>query len=226
MELTGSATSQGEPMKVMQRVGRFAVLAVIMCLAGVCLKGSMASAQGEAKKNTKFPQLILIIRHAEKTGEKTDIHLSAQGKERAAVLYQLFVTSKSQLEPFPVPDFIFAATKHKDSQRPVETVTPYATKLKLPVNDKYNNKLAAPGPGMRELRDEIFGQPKYFGKIILVAWRHSTIPALAKTFNVSNAPAKWEDNVFDRVWQISYDDQGKAGFVDRPQRLLPGDAEK
>ena len=35
-----------------------------------------------------------------------------------------------------------------------------------------------------------------------------------------------EDTVFDRVWQITYDDQGNATFRDRPQRLLPGDSEK
>jgi YD repeat-containing protein len=32
--------------------------------------------------------------------------------------------------------------------------------------------------------------------------------------------------VFDRVWQLSYDDAGRVTFRDRPQRLLPRDAEK
>jgi hypothetical protein len=32
--------------------------------------------------------------------------------------------------------------------------------------------------------------------------------------------------VFDRVWQITYDAEGKAAFIDLPQRLLPGDEDR
>ena len=63
-------------------------------------------------------------------------------------------------------------------------------------------------------------------KTILISWRHSTIPDLAKTLGATSAPAKWEDNVYDRVWQLSFDDNGKVAFLNRPQRLLPGDADK
>jgi hypothetical protein len=79
---------------------------------------------------------------------------------------------------------------------------------------------------MRELRDELFGNAKYFGKTILISWRHSTLPELARTLDASNVPAKWTDEVFDRVWQINYDDQGRATFRDRPQRLLAKDAKQ
>jgi hypothetical protein len=225
-------------MNVMQRVGRSALLAAVLSVVGVWFGGSRAPAQDGAGKNTRYPQQVLIIRHAEKTGDKADVHLSGQGRERALVLYQLFVPSKGRPDPFPTPDFIFAASNAKDSQRPLETVTPLAMRLKLPINDTYQSKLPvasgpddlkddpAKGPGMVALRDTLFGQPKYFGKTILVAWRHTTIPELAKTLKAGKVPAKWDDNVFDRVWQIAYDDQGNADFRDRPQRLLPGDAEK
>jgi hypothetical protein len=225
-------------MNALRRVGQFTFLAAVLGALGVCLSTTKAPAESEASKNTRYPQCILLIRHAEKTGDKTDIHLSKQGTERALVLDQLFVASKDRPVPFPTPDFIFAASHHKDSQRPVETVTPLARKLKLTINDRYDSKLpAAPDPNndkekaakkerMQELRDEIFGSPKYFGKTILIAWRHSTISELAKTLKASKVPSKWEDNVFDRIWQITYDDQGNATFRDLPQRLLPGDAEK
>jgi hypothetical protein len=225
-------------MTVMQRVGRSAILVVVLSAAGVWFGGSRAPAQDEARTNTKYPQQVLIIRHAEKTGDKADVHLSEQGQERARVFYQLFVASRDRPDPFPTPDFILAASNAKDSRRPVETVTPLALRLKLPINDTYESKLpaapdpgggkdnAAKGRGMLGLRDEVFGEPKYFGKIILVSWRHSTIPELAKTLRANKVPPKWEDNVFDRIWQITYDDQGNAAFRDRPQRLLPGDAEK
>jgi len=225
-------------MNVMQRVGRSVLLAGVLSVAGVWFGGGRAPAQDEAGKNTRYPQQVLIIRHAEKTGDKTDVHLSRQGRERAEVLYQLFVPSKDRPDPFPAPDFIFAASNASDSQRPVETVTLLAVRLKLPINDTYQSKPPvalgpndprddpAKGPGMVALRDALFGQPKYFGKTILVAWRHSTLPELAKTLRAGKVPAKWDDNVFDRVWQLTYDDQGNAAFRDRPQRLLPGDSEK
>jgi hypothetical protein len=223
-------------MPGLHRVDRCALLAAALAIAGVCWSDSGAPAGGQARQNTRYPQHILLIRHAEKTGDKDDVHLSQQGKERAAVLDRLFVASRDRPDPFPTPDFLFAARHHKDSQRPVETLSPLAQKFKLAINDRYDNKL--PGlrtngdkekpakPGMAELRAEIFGSPKYFGKTILVAWRHSTISQLAKALHASKVPPLWEDRVFDRVWQLSYDDQGNTTFRDRPQRLLPGDAEK
>jgi hypothetical protein len=39
-------------------------------------------------------------------------------------------------------------------------------------------------------------------------------------------PKHWDQGVFDRVWQITFDDQGKATFADRPQNLLSGDHEQ
>jgi hypothetical protein len=225
-------------MQLLQRVSRSVALAALLVIAGFCLRGTGAPAEGEVKKTTSYPRHILIIRHAEKTGDKTDAHLSDRGKKRAEVLDQLFMASKDRPDPLPTPDFLFAASNHKDSHRPLETVTPLAAKLKLSINDRFDSKLAAAPAkngdkdkpaqkeGMVELRAELIGSPKYSGKTILVAWRHSTIPELAKTLKASNVPPKWEDAVFDRVWQITYDDQGNTVFRDLPQRLLPGDAEK
>ncbi len=224
-------------MNVVQRIGRFTILAVALTVASISCGWTTAPARDEAKKTTNHPQQILIIRHAEKTGDESDAHLSKRGKERAAVLDKLFVASKDRPDPFPRPDFIFAAHNSKGSHRPVETVTPLAMKLKLPINETYESKLpdappaggkekADSAPGMLALRDKLFSDSKYFGKTILVSWRHGSIPELAKTLKASKPPAKWEDEVFDRVWQISYDEQGHATFLDRPQRLLPGDSEK
>jgi hypothetical protein len=219
-------------MALLQQVARCAALAAILTVVGIC--AGTAPAEDDGAPNAKFPQHVLIVRHAEKTTDKDNIHLSPKGKERALLLDKLFTASKDRPDPFPMPDFIFAAAHHADSRRPVDTVTPLAGKLKLPINFKYDSKLPAAldkekpakKEGMRELRDEIFGSPKYCGKTILVAWRHKTIADLATALKASKVPPKWEDNVFDRVWQITYDDQGNATFRDRPQRLLPGDAEK
>jgi broad specificity phosphatase PhoE len=214
------------------RIGRF--VAAALTLAALSLAITHATAEGEPKKNTKYPQHILIIRHSEKTGEKDDVHLSKKGKERADALEGLFVASKDRPDPFPTPDFIFAACAHKDSQRPVETVTPLAKKLKLTIDERFDNKLPKPDekdtPDKKlraaELRDELFSSPKYAGKTVLISWRHGTLPALATTLKAGKVSEKWADEVFDRVWQIDYDNDGKATFRDRPMRLLPGDSEK
>jgi hypothetical protein len=222
-------------MPLPRRVGRFAAWAVV--LAAVALFRAPVPAEGGAGQDHAYPQTVLLIRHAEKTGDKTDVHLSGRGKERAEVLDRLFVASKERPDPFPKPDFIFAACHHKDSQRPTETVALLARRLNLPVNDRYDSKLPpAPGPngenknpanaGTAELRDELFGSPRYSGKTVLIAWRHSTLPELARTLKAGDVPDKWRDEIFDRVWQITYDGQGRATFRDRPQRLLPGDADK
>ena len=81
-------------------------------------------------------------------------------------------------------------------------------------------------PGIPGLRKELFGNKKYRGKTVLVCWHHGTIPALAKALGATGYPEEWKDEVFDRVWQITYDREGKATFTDRPQRLLKRDSEK
>jgi hypothetical protein len=219
-------------MRALLRAGRFVVPVMVLAVASLWLSSTRAPADGDSK-NTKYPQCVLIIRHAEKTGDKDDVHLSKEGQARAEVLEQLFVKSRERPDPFPTPDFIFAACEHKDSKRPVETVTPLAKKLKLTINDHYDNKLppkdAKDKPkkdGAAELRDELFNTPKYYGKTILIAWRHSTLPELAKTLKAEKVPEKWDDAVFDRVWQINYDNEGRATFHDRPQRLFSKDSEK
>jgi hypothetical protein len=219
-------------MKILRLFSRV-VVPTVLGFVLACLDCCPASADDQPKTTTKYPKTVLMIRHAEKTGDKDDIHLSEQGKQRAEVLHQLFESSKDRPNPFPKPDFIFAAAHHKDSQRPLETVTPLATTLKLPINNMFDSKLSPPDAdkksaklNMFNLRDEIFGDSKYFGKTILICWRHSTLPELAKTFKATKVPEKWDDNVFDRVWLISYDDQGAAKFEDLPQRLIKGDSEK
>jgi hypothetical protein len=186
----------------------------------------------DGPKNLILPKCVLIIRHGEKTGEKGDFHLSRRGQERADVLHGLFENSKERPEPFPSPDFIFAASNDNSSYRPVETVTPLAKRLKLTIHDKFDSKLPNADSsnktpaGTIGLRDELFGNSKYAAKTILVSWRHKSLPALAKALKAADAPATWEDKVFDRVWQIEYDDKGMATFRDRPQMLLPGDSQK
>ncbi|QVL32187.1 hypothetical protein KIH39_25685 [Telmatocola sphagniphila] len=174
---------------------------------------------GQEKKET-FPQQVLIIRHAEKpSADMASSHLSQQGTKRAEQLFNLFDKSKKRPNPFPTPDFIFAARDSKNSTRPSETVTPLAKKLNLKIDGRFGNEDGA------DLAKLIFGDQKYAGKVVLLCWRHGSISQLAKHMKAANAPESWKDEVFDRVWQITYEN-GKAIFKDRPQSLMDGDSSK
>ncbi len=146
--------------------------------------------------------------------------LNAEGKERGEALHKLFEKSDKRPMPFDTPDFIFATKNSKKSHRPVETVTPLAKKLKLPINSEFSNA------DEEKLAEELFGNPKYAGKTILIAWHHGTTPELTGKLKATGFPESWKDEVFDRVWQITYDEKGKATFTDRPQHLMPKDSEK
>jgi hypothetical protein len=167
-----------------------------------------------------YPKHVLILRHAEKPpDEAMSPDLSQKGKERALALRGLFEKSDGRPDPFPVPDFLFASKDSNRSHRPTETIAPLAKKLGLKVNDTYPNEDYA------KLAHELFHDPKYAGKTVLICWHHGRIPELAGRLKAKGAPSTWDPTVFDRVWRIDYDAEGKARFRNLPQRLLAGDSE-
>lgn len=173
-----------------------------------------ASGSGFAANDTPAtgPHIILIIRHAEKTGSKTDSDLSQKGFERANALARAIPAH------FPRPDYLIATQRSKSSNRPVETITPLGKALHEPVEAKYKNK------DYEQLAKELFSDPKYAGKTVLIAWHHGNIPELSHALGAKDAPEKWDDNVFDRVWQITYK-KGTATWKDLPESALPGDSQ-
>ena len=197
--------------------GRVLGFASILWLA---LTSQSSSVQANDTKPT-YPKQILIIRHAEKPADEAkSAELSAEGKERAAELHKIFEKSDKRPMPFATPDFIFAAKDSAKSHRPVLTVTALAKTLKLPLNTEFSNDDPS------KLADELFTNPKYAGKVILISWRHGGIPALAEKLKANGYSEVWKGEVFDRVWQITFDEKGKATFADRPMQLMPNDSEK
>ena len=184
---------------------RFAILVAILTA------GCVPTPAESTAKTT--PKHILLIRHAEKPPESAgESGLNAKGKERAAKLHELFEKSAGRPDPFPKPDFIFAAAVSKMSVRSIETAKPLAKDLDLPLNEKFDDDNFA------KLASELFRNPKYAGKTVLICWKHHALPPLAAKLGATDAPKDWKDDVFDRVWQLDYDD-GKATFHDRPQEL-------
>ena len=193
------------------------------------------------------PGQVLIIRHGEKVGDpkKEDDggrHLSVQGSARAAALPSLFGPAQPQLSckfdhqatefvgsyrqiplkgtasRFSTPNYIFATQMSKNSKRPIETVTPLATAVNLPINDGFADNDA----DIAKMTNAILND--YPGSMILICWHHGKIPDIAKALGVARPP-KWDGKVFDRVWQITYA-KGKASLHDLPQKLLFGESSK
>jgi hypothetical protein len=149
---------------------------------------------------------IVIVRHAEKP-KTEEPHLALRGKMRAKGLSKL-------LPKLIKPDFVFASTSTKHSDRPLETITPTAERLGLKVctdfADKDAKKLA-----------RFLSKKKFSGKTILICWHHGQMPKLIEALGYPSPYAKWPENVFDRI--IDIDDEELANM---PQRLLFGDSDR
>jgi len=164
------------------------------------------------------PAKVILLRHAEKPPDESNVHLSATGKERARGLVQFF-TNTPALTTNGLPAALFAARplSRSHSKRPAETLEPLAKHWKLHILTPYAAKEYA------ALAEKIFDDPVCDGKTVVICWVHDYLPQLAEAFGVKPKPAPWKSNVFDRVWVITY--RGKEGVLnDLPQKLLPGDA--
>ena len=58
---------------------------------------------------------------------------------------------------------------------------------------------------------------------MLIAWTQEHLPELAEELGVPNPP-NWDNDAYDRVWVITYGENGDAQLRDLPQKLLPGDS--
>ena len=170
---------------------------------------------------SKSPALVLLIRHAEKPlGDQKLSDLAPEGFHRADLLPTLFLAPAGSTKPprFPRPDAIFATDTSKHSNRPIETVTPLARALRLRIDHEYaDSEVAA-------IAKELLSG-KYAGKVVLVCWHHGELPHLAEALGVSNAPKKWDDNVFDKIWMIQWAGD-TAQFDVMTEDLLLGDAKR
>jgi len=114
------------------------------------------------------------------------------------------------------PSFLFAARPSKLSNRPVETLQPLAMILKLAIDDRFaDDKYSKLVTALR--------QQAYNGARVLICWHHESIPALARALGATDAPARWPEDVFDRIWSLRWD-AGTLRFTELNQDLLPGDA--
>ncbi len=164
------------------------------------------------------PAQIILIRHAEKPDYKSE-NLSPQGFLRADALANIF-ERQPFIKQFGNADFIFS-TKYvpgKSSHRSFQTVEPLSKKLSLQINNQYLTE------EYKSLAHELLTNPIYDNKSVFVAWTHSYLVQFAD--QLGSAPArKWNSSIFDRMWVIRFQNDGRAISYDLPQQLLPGDSD-
>jgi hypothetical protein len=164
------------------------------------------------------PAEVIIIRHGEKpvTGDS----LNLKGQERAAALVPYFLHTQALTRyGLPVAVYAEAPRKNATTTRSIQTCTPIAQALGIPVLTSYTKKQYAP------LAQGILNNPQYSGKTVLVCWEHKMIPLIINILGVQPMPAPWSDNVFDRTVVITFQPNGKiASYQNLPQRLLYGDS--
>jgi hypothetical protein len=158
------------------------------------------------------PAIVLIMRHAEKPSDDKDPNLAPQGFRRAQALPSLFTGPQPRL---PRPQFLFASDAAKHSNRPIETIQPLSQALQERINHDFVD--LETGPIAKQILSG-----KYAGKVVLICWHHGEIPHLVQALGVTDAPHKWDPNVFDQVWEIRWMG-GQPHFHVVDEQLLPGD---
>jgi hypothetical protein len=194
---------------------RLPIVLLLLLLPGfVSFHALQIHAQAASPAKPQPPATILLIRHAEKLTDGR-IDLSPTGFSRARLLPQLFSPAGTRRD-LPTPQVLFATHISEHSNRPVQTVTPLAAALHLPVDDSFKNDdypaLAA-----------ALLSGKYAGKVVLVVWHHGKIPQLASALGATPPYTPWPDTQYDRIWRIDYA-KGKATLQDLPYALMPGDS--
>jgi broad specificity phosphatase PhoE len=172
------------------------------------------------------PAQIIIIRHAEKP--ETGSELNAKGAKRAEALVWFF-KAEPAVTRYGTPAAIYAAApKNEDSSvRSIQTVTPLARALRLPINTDFTRGQT------HKIVVDIMENPAYKGRMVLICWQHTNITEIVKeladykgSWNDAQyfLPGKWPDEAFDRAWVLNFTKGKVVSFQDVPQRLLPGDS--
>ena len=112
------------------------------------------------------PNVILVMRHAEKPTDDHDPHLSPPGKERAEKLATYIP------DTFGKPGLCLRGRGL--NARPLETIEPLAAALGLDPKTPFADAQYA------ELAQLLLSDAKYANKLIVVCWHHGEIPALMR----------------------------------------------
>ena len=172
---------------------------------------------------------IMIIRHAEKppssgqpfgvtvAGDQDAESLIIAGWQRAGALACFFAPTQGPLQnaELATPQFLFASESKRGggSARPVETITPLASKLGLTPTTHKKSDL-----------DKVTAEAMAGGGIALICWQHEDIPAIANVIvgNQTTVPQKWPGDRFDIVWVFDLSVDSKLLLLQPGRAVLAG----
>jgi hypothetical protein len=154
------------------------------------------------------PTRIIIIRHGEKP-DKGD-NLSCTGLNRALQLPGVLNRKIGK------PDFIYTPAlnmgKSTSTARMYQTIVPFAVTYDLKINTRYDVS------DTKDIAKELLQREG----TILVVWEHKAAEKLAKHLGIDDPDLKWDDNDFDSMWIITFQN-GKAKLSKDHENIHPSD---
>lgn len=158
------------------------------------LLASFGGARQTVSDTRTAPARLIVMRHAEKTGDKRDMHLSPAGQERAERLATYIP------QTFGRPDFLVAAMMSKHSNRSYETLVPLSRATGIAIDENYKDTDAL------DLADALMNDDAYAGKFGVISWHHSALPELIDALGAPDGtyPEDWDPDVFNLIVEIDY----------------------
>jgi|EP00802_Teleaulax_amphioxeia_P019868 hypothetical protein len=172
----------------------------IACVAMVLLTGLFVRILERPPRGTRK---VILIRHGEKEGHKGDWGngLSAAGKWRAQCLAKRY-------KHLGVTNLFAFNNKH--TTRPVDTLTPLANQLHIPIDTEFHRG------AMKEMAAYILALPKR--NLSVVCWEHDRLHTIAHDLGVpfEEIPQdlmQFKSFSWDKMWSIYFDIEAKSGSV-------------
>lgn len=139
------------------------------------------------------PSRLVLLRHAEKTGKKSDTGLSPAGTARAERLATYLP------DTFGAPQFLIAARTSKRSRRPVETLEPLAAATGISIREDIDDS------EVRKLVKALRDDATYRGRTGVISWRHSDLPRLISELGAPDAlMPDWHEDDYTTVIVLDY----------------------
>ena len=141
---------------------------------------------------------VIVMRHAEKSPDLNDPHLTTAGEQRAMSL------STYIPEKFGIPDFIFATMNSLHSSRPYETVLPLSQAIGVPIDQNHADQ------DYGALALILRGSEKYQNKSVVICWHHGNIPSLLNALGAlpGTFPDPWPKSIFNMIIKLTIDGGG------------------
>ena len=156
-----------------------------------------------------MPKTVVVIRHAEKPADESNIHLSEKGYARAAKLPQFFL----RFDSAQAIRLIAQGQKRADSSlRPIETVMPASQQFQQPILHQFVKGES------RAMMDFVRANHAFDGKMLVISWGHDELGAISALLGANQG--EWSSKIFDRAWVFRFDADGAlVRFEDVAQDL-------